>query len=280
MPSPHGYELLDLGDERRLERFGDRVVDRPLSTAIAPRRSIPAWSRADLRFDRESGWAAPSGNRIEPWTMEVDGLTFELRPAAGGQVGWFPEHQEPGRWLAARARERSALGTPPRILNLFAYTGAATVAIAAAGGSVTHVDSARTSVAWARRNARLSGLAEAPIRWIVDDVVAFVRREARRERRYDGVVLDPPSYGHGRPGVWRIAADLPALLEACASLLVPDDPFVMLTAHTPGFDPDHLTDLLVGALETAPARVESGSLELMASSGVRLRAGAFARWPG
>ena len=143
-------------------------------------------------------------------------------------------------WLRDRVGERLA-DAPPPVLHLFAYTGLATLALAAAGAAVTHVDASRPTVTWARRNAERSGLADRPIRWIVDDALAFTNREVRRGRRYAGVVLDPPSYGHGPAGGgdWRIEDDLPRLLAAAAALLEPDG-FVLLTAHTPEFGPDRL----------------------------------------
>ncbi|HJT34443.1 MAG TPA: class I SAM-dependent methyltransferase, partial [Pirellulales bacterium] len=164
----------------------------------------------------------------------------------------------------------------PRVLNLFAYTGAATLAAAAAGAEVTHVDAARTTVAWARRNADLSGLSDRPIRWIIDDAPTFVRRELKRGRRYQAVILDPPSYGHGPKGeVWKLADHLPELLADCAKLTADDRRFMLLTSHTPGFGPAVLGRLLAEAFDVA--RVGSDELALCASSGLRLPCGAMAR---
>jgi 23S rRNA (cytosine1962-C5)-methyltransferase len=199
-----GYELIDAGDERRLERFGERVVDRPAPSAPWPRRAaVSDWAAADLRFERDTGWTGPR----TPWSIVVDGVTLELRPTDTGQLGFFPEHALAWPWL------RAALAGRPdaAVLNLFAHTGATTLALVAAGARVTHVDSARPAVAWARRNAELSGLAAAPVRWIVDDALAFSRREARRGRRYDGFVLDPPSFGHAPNGRrWELVDALPS----------------------------------------------------------------------
>jgi len=172
---------------------------------------------------------------------------------------------------------------PPTVLNLFAYTGGSTLAAAVAGAAATHVDASRSAVAWARRNAALSGLADAPIRWIVDDALAFVGREARRGRRYDGIVLDPPSYGHGPNGErWTLDQHLPALLDACLSVAA-EPGFVLLTAHAEGMRPrdaeDALRDALIRAGRRRDAgRVEGGALELRAESGVSAPAGVFARW--
>ena len=187
----------------------------------------------------------------------------------------------------AEAAESAGPGRPgpsdaarPAVLHLFAYTGLATLAMAAAGASVTHVDASRPTIAWARRNALVSDLAAAPVRWIVDDALVFAQREARRGRRYAGVVLDPPSYGHG-PGsrAWRLDEDLPGLLRASAALLDPDG-FVLLTAHTEGFDSDRLARLLAAATGRATGSVDAGELALATPDGRALGLGAFARSAG
>jgi len=271
-------ELLDAGDGRRLERFGPRIVDRPSTGADAEPRDRPAWARAHLRWDRESGWIARTPESLDAWHVEIAGLRLELRPTAAGQVGLFPEHASQLDWLERAVAARAA-GSAPAVLNLFAHTGLATLASARAGAVVAHVDASRPSVAWARQNAELSGLADRPIRWLVDDAAAFVRREARRERRYAGLVLDPPSYGHGGSTAWRLEVDLRPLLESCREVLEPYA-FVLLTAHTPGFGPDRLAEELAAGLGKPPAAVEAGDLVLEARSGATLRLGAFARLAG
>ena len=267
-----GLELLDAGDGRRLDRFGDRIVDRPAPSALWPSRLPPeGWDRADLRFDRETGWI---GADVTPWTVAIDGLTLELRPTDTGQIGLFPEHVGFWPWL------RVALaGHPdPSVLHLFAHTGATTLALARVGARVTHVDASRPAVAWARHNAELSGLADRPIRWIVDDAHAFTEREARRGRWYDGLVIDPPSYGHGPRGSrWDLADALPDLLDACAAVAT-DDAVVLLTAHTAGLDANDLADALIDAFEPAPGiEVTAESLQETARSGAVLPLGVAAR---
>ena len=218
--------------------------------------------------------------------MTIEGVTLELRPTDAGQVGLFPEHAAMLPWLSHEVARRTgdpdpaASGPRPAVLHLFAYTGLATLATVAAGARVTHVDASRPAVGWARGNATRSGLAEAPVRWIVDDAVAFTGREIRRGRRYAGVILDPPSYGHGPgSGAWQLERDLPALLDACAEVLEPDG-FMLLTAHTEGFDDDRLAHDLAAATRRPAASMEAGDLALATPDGRVLRLGAFARSAG
>ncbi len=271
MPGVDDYELIDAGDHRRLERFGPHIVDRPAPSADGPRRHPPRWRKADLRFDRGAGW---SGSGIvqaqSDWSITIHDVRLGLRPTDAGQVGLFPEHAAMLPWLLERVRERVAGGAPPRVLNLFASTGLATLAAASAGAAVVHVDAARAAVEWARRNAASNGLADRSIRWLVDDAPAFVARESRRGRRYDGLLLDPPTYGHGAGRkVWRILRDLPSLVRDLALVRAPDG-FILLTTHTTTLGPDDLGDLL-------GRRAETGPLRLVTSSGAGLDLGAFAR---
>lgn len=271
-PTPPGHLLIDVGDGRRLERFGDRVLDRPAPGAPWAARLEPGdWTVADLRYDRDDGW---TGTDVGPWSVTVDGVVLELRPTDTGQVGLFPEQIGYWPWLRTSLAGRDE----PSVLHLFAHTGATTLALARAGVQVTHVDGSKPAVVWARRNAELSGLATAPIRWIVDDALEFVRREARRGRRYDGFVLDPPSFGHGPKGTrWELADALPDLLEACADTAA-DDAFVLLTAHTTGLAADDLGDALVEAFDPSPGSdVRTEWMELKATSGATLPLGVAAR---
>ena len=221
---------------------------------------------------------------MKPWSIGVAGVTLELRPTEAGQLGLFPEHLAMLPWLTAQVPNRAALDGPDEhqttVLHVFAYTGLATLALAASGAAVTHVDSSRPTIAWARANAARSGLSDRPIRWIVDDATAFIHREIRRGRRYDGLILDPPSYGHGPAGqAWHLERDLPGLFAASARL-VASNGFVLLTAHSPGFDGDRLAAGLALALRRSPNSFERGDLFVAAEDGRRLELGAFARWPG
>jgi 23S rRNA (cytosine1962-C5)-methyltransferase len=281
-----GYELLDAGVRSRLERFGPLTIDRPAPGAAGFRLDTGAWSTADLRFDPGAGWSGPAWP-AEPWPINLDGLTMELRPTASGGVGLYPEHAANLEWLAAQVRARAAVSDPavshpaepsgaqPQVLNLFAHTGLATLALARAGAAVAHVDGARAAVAWARRNAELSGLADRPVRWLVDDAAAFVAREIRRGRRYDGIVLDPPAFGRANGREWRLEDDLPTLLAACRQVAAPGA-FLLLTAHSESVDGPALGAMLRAAFRGRDV-IEVVPLELRAGSDAVLSLGWAAR---
>jgi len=275
----NGHQLVDLGGAARLERFGERLVDRPSPGALGSRAAPALWQDADLRFDRDGGWSGPAAE-AGPWSVALDGLALELRGTDAGQVGLFPEHAAMLPWLRERVTARRTATEAPAVLHLFAYTGLATLAMAAAGASVTHLDAARPTVGWARQNAERSGLADRPIRWIVDDAVAFTEREVRRGRRYAGVVLDPPSYGHSpKTRAWEIERDLAPLLAAVAGLLDPEG-FVLLTAHTPTYGEDRLAGAVGRAFRRPMDALETGELSLATDDGRSLALGAFARASG
>lgn len=282
MFTPEDYALIDFGEGRRLERFRGVLVDRPCPAADGVRRSAPVvWERADLRYERiaagQGKWRRRQSCR-EPWSIRHGGLQLELRPTAVGQVGVFPEQAENWDWIEAQVRRA---GHPLRVLNLFAYTGGATLAAAAAGAELVHLDAAKTVVAWARRNAELSNLSGATIRWIVEDAVKFVEREVRRGRRYDAVILDPPSYGHGPQGeAWKIEKGLDDLLSHCAALTAGRPAFILLSCHSPSIGPGRLRACLAASfpgLSRAAIRVQP--LRLRAADGRELPSGLAASWP-
>jgi len=285
------YQLLDFGDGRRLERFGEVTLDRPCPVAEGVPRHIPStWPRADARFERtdaEQGQWTCRRPLPERWTIAAGSLRLELKRTVFGHIGVFPEQAENWEWIAREVdRLRQASGEAeseearrPRVLNLFAYTGGSTLAAAAAGAEVVHVDAARNIVAWARRNAELSGLAHAPIRWIAEDAWKFVKRELRRGNRYDAVILDPPSYGHGPHGeVWRLSSQLASLLERCAELTAGRRRFMLLTCHTPGFTSARLREMACDAIGGAKGvEIEAKPLRL-AAAGRELPCGEAVRW--
>jgi 23S rRNA (cytosine1962-C5)-methyltransferase len=273
--SEPGYRLEDVGGAARLEQFGERLVDRPAAAALGARGDPARWAAADLRFERDRGWAGP-GASAGPWPIEVAGLTLELRATEAGQVGLFPEHLAMLPWLCDEvAAQVAGGGDAPAVLHLFAYTGLATLAMASAGGAVTHLDAARPTVAWARHNAAASGLADRPIRWIVDDALAFTRREARRGRRFDLLVLDPPTWGHAASGErWELRRSLPDLLDAAAAVATAEAA-ILLTAHTTGLDPVDLEAALADAFGSGSISAEP--LVIRARSGAELSVGIAAR---
>jgi 23S rRNA (cytosine1962-C5)-methyltransferase len=291
------YTLLDFGDGRKLERFGTVVLDRPSPPAANVRCVHPElWITAKARFvaSRAAGgslgqkgrWAALS-HPLEAWAVKHPPLVLELRLTEFGHVGVFPEQAENWGWIAGqvrRLRDSSSASTKttqtrPRVLNLFAYTGASTLAAAAAGAEVVQIDASRSTVGWARRNAQLSGLPDAPIRWIVEDASRFVTREIKRANRYHGIILDPPSYGHGPKGsVWQIERDLPNLLESCGTLLADGAGFLLLSCHSPGIRAQDLEKLLLKAIRSAaPGDTECSDLALTADDGRRLNSGVSAK---
>jgi 23S rRNA (cytosine1962-C5)-methyltransferase len=278
MFTPDQYALLDFGRGRKLERFGAYVLDRPSPAAEGESRAVPeTWREATARYEREEAergvWEAAA--ELPPkWTIQHGTLVFELRRTEFGHVGLFPEQAPNWDWIGHVV---NAAQRPLKILNLFAYTGGSTLAAAAAGAEVVHIDAAKNVVQWARRNAELSGLAERPIRWIAEDAAKFVTREVKRGNQYDAVILDPPSYGHGARGeVWKLAEHLPALLSDCGRLTQQRQAFILLSCHTPGYGPRELRDLLLECI--GPGRVETQPLDLLDSSGRALDSGISARW--
>jgi 23S rRNA (cytosine1962-C5)-methyltransferase len=275
------YKLVDFGQGRKLERFGTYLVDRPCPTAARSRRMGPErWTGVNARFDKladgSGRWSPPSGLPAA-WTIGQGGLVFQLRPTPFGHLGLFPEQAENWDWIAAHLGD----GSPGRrMLNLFAYTGGATLAAAAAGAQVTHVDSAKNVVGWARQNAALSGLSHAPIRWIHEDAMVFVQRQLRRGVQYDGLILDPPSYGHGpKNQAWKIDRHLEPLLDACGELLSPEAALVLLTCHTPRLSLADLQQLLTRTcLRRHVGRIEAQPMQITAATGPKLPSGVRIRW--
>ena len=272
-----GYELLDSGDGRKLERFGNIVLARPCSQAMW-RPSLPPaeWSRADASFDREEGnrWHGRA-NLPESWTIETAGIRFKLGGTDFGHLGIFPEQRAQWSWIRSRVAAAAAVGRHPSVLNLFAYSGGSTMAAALGGAEVCHLDASKGMVEWARENAALNGLSQSPVRWIVDDARKFMRRELRRGRRYDAVILDPPTFGRGAAGeMYKIERDLKETLDLAAELLSERPLFVLFSSHTPGMSPVAASNV-VGQL-FADAKVEAGEM-LLEGSGLKCPSGVYCR---
>ncbi len=275
------YELIDASDGQRLERWGQYTLVRPDPQVLwRGARVSGLWTRADASYQRsKSGGGAWRENRLpEHWTISYGNLKFQIRPMGFKHTGLFPEQAANWDWMAERIR---SAGRPVRVLNLFAYTGGATVAAAAAGASVCHVDAARGIVQQAKENARLSGLSEAPIRYIVDDCKKFVEREIRRGSRYDGVIMDPPSYGRGPGGeVWKIEECIDSLITEAAKLLSDRPLFFLINSYTTGLSP--LSMLYIADLRIRPVHGGAGSAGELAlpvrESGALLPCGASVRY--
>jgi len=271
------YELLDSGEGRKLERFGGVILSRPCGQAPWGRQNPDLWTTATASFDREDGWVSLGEVEMPAsWVASINGIALRLKPSSAGQLGVFPETRELWDWITTTLE--SVKEQSPSVLNLFAYSGGATLAAARAGASVCHLDSSRSMVTRARENAELNQLDEAPIRWIVDDVNKFLDREIRRGRRYDAIMLDPPSFGRGTRGEqYKIEKDLVATLEKCKALLSENPVFVLLTSHTQGMKAAQLESLLkemLGLDDTV-----CGEMELTGAEGVRpVSSGAWASW--
>lgn len=275
------YELIDCGRGEKLERWGDQLLVRPDPQAIwnTP-RTHRGWKHPHGRYARSSsgGGQWEKKDMPERWTIRYGGLTFNIKPMNFKHTGLFPE--QAANWDFAMEQIRRA-GRPIRVLNLFAYTGGATVACAKAGASVCHVDAAKGMVAWAKENARLTGLQEAPIRWIVDDCAKFVEREIRRGKTYDAIIMDPPSYGRGPGGeVWKLEENLFPFVKLCARVLSDKPLFVILNSYTTGLAPSvlgYILQMLVG--KRFGGRVTWDELGLPCTqSGMALPCGATGRW--
>lgn len=228
------YALLDSGEGRKLERYGEVIIDRPDAQAIWQRSTPAKWDDAQAIFSADNDeegagrWKRAPGLDDE-WTMSFEDVRFICRFSAFRHVGVFPEQAAHWGWFANRIR---AAKRPLKVLNLFGYTGVASLVAAAAGAEVTHVDASKKAIAWARENQALSGLDNKPIRWICDDAAKFVAREGRRGNVYDGIILDPPKYGRGPKGeVWQVMDDLPGLMDDCRAILSPKADFMILTAY-------------------------------------------------
>ena len=278
------YELLDTSAGERLERWGEVILIRPDPQIIwnTPKQ-LALWKQAHARYRRSStgGGAWQILKKVPPvWKISYGDLRFQLKTMGFKHTGVFPEQAVNWDFTGNLIRNASK---PLKVLNLFAYTGGATLACAQAGASVCHVDASKGMVAWARENAAASGLSDRPIRWLVDDCIKFVQREQRRGNRYDGIIMDPPSYGRGPGGeVWKLEEQLFSLVELCRSILSPDAKFFLLNSYTTGLSPS-VMEYLLGVLLQKPmgGRVASDEIGLpVTSTGQVLPCGSTAIWTG
>lgn len=260
------YALLDSGGGRKLERYGPYTVVRPEPQAMwTPRLPDSAWEKADAVFnpsdDEDAGNWRFKGKPQDSWPMAWGEAKFHARFTAFRHLAFFPEQAANWAWLDERLR---AAHGQPRVLNLFGYTGVASLVCAAAGAHVTHVDASKKAIGWARENAALSGLEDRPIRWICEDARRYVQREVRRGSRYDGIILDPPKYGRGPDGeVWRLFENLPELAALCSELLSENASFLLLNAYAERISGAALSSLLASNLSERGGSIDWGELTLV-----------------
>lgn len=278
------YELLDSGDGEKLERYGKVTVSRPDPQALWKKR-LPdsVWEKADAIFTREkedAGWKIKPGTP-ERWQIELGGLKFWIRPTSFKHTGIFPEHVGNWDWIREKIQnaEFRMQNHEVNVLNLFGYTGGATLAAAEAGASVCHVDGSKVAVNWARENAELSGLKDKPIRWILDDARDFVKREIKRGRKYDGIIMDPPAFGHGpKRELWKIEDDFLPFLDLCREAMTDKPLFFLINGYASGYSAIAYENNLRG-LFGDEGKIEIGELTIEErDNGRLLPCGIFARW--
>jgi len=275
------YELLDSGDGAKLERFGKYVLVRP-DRGILWQRSLSAesWDAADAEFvpaeNAEGRWERKR-DVPERWLMRYGNLSFWARLTPFRHTGVFPEQAPHWDWMSEKIKSAER---PVSVLNLFAYTGIATLAAANAGASVTHLDASKPAIAWAGENAEASKLRDKPIRWILDDAIKFVKREGRRGKRYDGIIIDPPVFGRGPQGeVWRFAKSFPLLIQACKTILSEQPLFVVTTAYEIEESSLMLGNILADWLGARGGTISMGELVLQSKASHRpLSTSVYARW--
>ncbi len=274
------YEVIDCSAGEKLERWGDYILVRPDPQVIwKTEKTEKGWRQKNAHYHR----SAKGGGEWEffdlpkQWNIHYRNLTFQLKPFSFKHTGLFPEQAVNWDWCADKIKKA---GRPVKVLNLFAYTGGATLSAAAAGASVTHVDASKGMVTWAKENAAASGLKEAPIRWLVDDCVKFVEREIRRENHYDAIIMDPPSYGRGPKGeIWKMEESIHSFLKLCTRLLSDQPLFVLINSYTTGLQPAVLAYLLEMELKKFGGKVTADEVGLpVVSNGLILPCGACGRF--
>ena len=275
------YEVLDTSNGEKLERWGDYFLVRPDPQVLwdTPKK-LRQWKKPNGHYHRshKGGGQWEFFDLPKTWDIQYKELKFHLQPFSFKHTGLFPEQAVNWDWFSDKIRKANR---PVKVLNLFAYTGGATLAAAAAGASVTHVDASKGMVNWAKENAQLSGLREKPIRWLVDDCVKFVEREIRRGNHYDGIIMDPPSYGRGPKGeIWKIEEKIYPFIELCTKILSDDPLFFLVNSYTTGLQPAVLTYMLETQVAAkCGGKVVSAEIGLpVSSNGLVLPCGASGRW--
>ncbi len=274
------YEVIDCSGGEKLERWGDYILVRPDPQVIwnTP-RTLPGWKKRNGHYHRskKGGGEWEFFDLPRQWDIHYGNLTFHLKPFSFKHTGLFPEQAVNWDWFRDKIRQANH---SVKVLNLFAYTGGATLAAAAAGASVTHVDASKGMVTWAKENALASNLGDAPIRWIVDDCVKFVEREIRRGNHYDAIIMDPPSYGRGPKGeIWKIEDKIYPLVTLCAQLLTKKPLFFLINSYTTGLQPAVLAYMLGTALAEFKGHIDAQEIGLpVSSNGLILPCGASGRW--
>lgn len=291
-PKSPNYELLDSGNGMKLERYGDVVISRPDPQALWHQSlGDVEWNNAHAKFVKNTGKADADGEEkgrwittkelLEKWLIEYGDLKMYIRLTPFKHTGIFPEQLSNWIWSADLIKKAVAAGRTPQVLNLFGYSGGATLACAQAGASVTHVDASRAAMTWANENAEASGLKDKPIRWMLDDALAFVKRELRREKKYDAIIMDPPAFGRGAKGeIWKIDESFLELFDDCVKLLTDQPLFMIVNGYAAGYSSIAYENNLKSLLKRFNGRIESGELAIQESGPEQrlLPCGIVSRW--
>lgn len=284
------YELIDSGEGEKLERYGTRILSRPDPQAIWPKADPEIWKNASAVFSNPPSGGGKGewkeiGELPDSWPITFGGLTFNIRLSTFKHTGIFPEHKSSWEWIDKVISEgKNPVSREPdkkiSVLNLFGYTGGATMAAAKAGAEVVHLDGSKVAMNWAKENAKASGLSESPIRWIMDDAVSFVKREARRENKYEGLVMDPPAYGHGPNGeTWQIEDDLLKILFLCREVMADEPLFVILNGYAAGYSAIGYGNIIKEVFPFIKDKAEYGEIGIRETArNIILPSGIFARW--
>jgi len=282
------YVLIDSGDCMKLERYGTVTIARPDPQALW-KKSLPdsEWKKADAYFAKEGGeeergrWVITRPSMPEAWSIAYGGLKLEVKLTPFKHTGLFPEQLNNWQWCKEIIEEAIGSGdyARPTVLNLFGYTGGASLSAALAGAEVTHVDASRAAITWANKNAELSNLADKPIKWMLEDAVSFVKREIRRGKKYNGIIMDPPSFGRGAKGeIWRIEEDFIPLFDDCLKLLSDSPLFIVINGYAAGYSPIAYENNLRQMIGQFGGTIESGELAIEDQSGRLLPCGIVSRW--